>query len=76
MLFNIIIYSAVDTIQDAKKHFVKTAIQDAEMQRILNTFVDAQTAYTKSAITTTMNVVAEVAGFTFNKFNNFSKSVK
>lgn len=76
MLYNIIIYSAVDAIQDAKKQFVKTCIQDADIQNILNNFVDAQTAYTKAAIAATINVATEAAGLSFNKINNFGKLFK
>jgi predicted phage gp36 major capsid-like protein len=40
----------VDTVQTAKKTFVSTFVTNDKVADSLNKFVDAQTAYTKSAI--------------------------
>lgn len=50
-MFNQYAFQAVDGIQSAKKQFVNTFVQHDEFKKILNNFVDAQTAYTKEAIT-------------------------
>lgn len=50
-MFNQFAFQAVDGIQSAKKQFVNTFVQHDQFQKVLNNFVDAQTEYTKSAIT-------------------------
>ncbi len=50
-MFNQYAFQAVDGIQSAKKQFVNTFVQHDEFQKVLNGFVDAQTEYTKAAIT-------------------------
>ena len=40
----------IDTVQNGKKQFVKTAITHEGTAKVLNDFVDAQTAYTKDAV--------------------------
>ena len=50
-MFNQFAFQAVDGIQSAKKQFVNTFVQHEGFQKVLNGFVDAQTEYTKSAIT-------------------------
>lgn len=50
-MFNQFAFQAVDGIQSAKKQFVSTFVQHDGFQKVLNNFVDAQTAYTKEAIT-------------------------
>jgi len=50
-MFNQFAFQAVDGIQSAKKQFVNTFVQHTEFQKVLNGFVDAQTEYTKAAIT-------------------------
>lgn len=50
-MFNQFAFQAVDGIQSAKKQFVSTFVQHEGFQKVLNNFVDAQTAYTKEAIT-------------------------
>lgn len=49
-MFNQFAFQAVDGIQSAKKQFVSTFVQHDGFQKVLNNFVDAQTAYTKEAI--------------------------
>jgi hypothetical protein len=50
-MFNQFAFQAVDGFQSAKKQFVSTFVQHTEFQKVLNNFVDAQTEYTKAAIT-------------------------
>jgi hypothetical protein len=50
-MFNQFASQAVDGIQSAKKQFVNTFVQHEGFQKVLNGFVDAQTEYTKAAIT-------------------------
>lgn len=47
-MFNFYAYTFIDSIQEGKKQIVKNFIKNEELSRILNEFVDAQTAYTKS----------------------------
>lgn len=42
------INSAIDTLQGAKKQFIKTFVTNDELAKPLNTFVDAQTSYAKA----------------------------
>ncbi len=50
-MFNTFAFQAVESVQSAKKQFVSTFVPQAEIKEALNGFVDAQTAYTKDAIT-------------------------
>ena len=50
-MLNTFAFQAVDGIQSAKKQFVNTFVPQAEIKKALNGFVDAQTSYTKDAIT-------------------------
>ena len=50
-MFNTFTFQAVDGIQNAKKEFVSTFVPQAEIKKALTGFVDAQTQYTKDAIT-------------------------
>lgn len=52
---------AIDTIQEGKKHFVSTLISHEPLAKILKDFVDAQTAYTKSAAATTIDTSLNLA---------------
>ena len=49
-MFKQFAYQGVDAIQSAKKQFVSTFVQHEDFAEVLNDFVDAQAAYTKSAI--------------------------
>lgn len=51
----------VDSIQSAKKQFVNTFVTNATVKDALNSFVDAQAAYTKSAIKTASDVNLKIA---------------
>ena len=50
-MFNQYAFQAVDAIQNGKKQFVSTFVQHKDFAKVLNNFVDAQTTYTKEAIT-------------------------
>jgi hypothetical protein len=50
-MFNTFTFQAVDGIQSAKKQFVNTFVPQQQFKTALNGFVDAQTSYTKDAIT-------------------------
>jgi hypothetical protein len=49
-MINQIASQGVDAIQGAKKQFITTFVQHEGLAKVLNTFVDAQAQYTKSAI--------------------------
>jgi hypothetical protein len=53
-------HSGVDAIQTAKKTFVGAVVQNEQLKNILNSFVDAQTEYTKSAIDAGMKMSAGI----------------
>lgn len=44
--------SMVDSVQTGKKTFVKTFVQNEVMADAMNNFIEAQSAYTKSAVKT------------------------
>jgi hypothetical protein len=47
--------TAVDTIQNNKKIFVKTFVTDEKIATVLNEFIDNQAEYTKKATKATMD---------------------
>ena len=49
-MFNQFAYAAVDAVQNSKKQFVETFVKHEGIANALNSFVDSQTKYTKSAI--------------------------
>jgi anaerobic ribonucleoside-triphosphate reductase len=42
--------TAIDTVQTGKKQFVKTFVNNEKIADALNEFIDAQTQYTKQAV--------------------------
>ena len=48
-MFNTATHAFIDGVSDFKKKFVETTVQHEGIQKALNSFVDAQTKYTKSA---------------------------
>lgn len=48
-MFNTATYAFIDGVSSAKKQFVEQAVQHEGIKTALNSFVDAQTKYTKSA---------------------------
>lgn len=54
--------TTIDTIQTGKKNFVNTVFaQNKTVATALNSFVDAQTAYTKSAVKAGTDVATTLA---------------
>ena len=76
-MFNQYAFQGVDAIQSAKKQFVSTFVQHEGFQKVLNNFVDAQTAYTKEAITAGSNVATGVQEILTDRtpFVNFTKKI-
>ena len=76
-MFNQFAFQAVDGIQSAKKQFVSTFVQHEGFQKVLNNFVDAQTEYTKSAITAGSQAVTGVQEILTDRtpYINFAKKV-
>ena len=76
-MFNSFAFQAVDGIQSAKKQFVSTFVQHEGFQKVLNNFVDAQTEYTKSAITAGSVAVTGVQEILTDRtpFVNFTKKI-
>lgn len=48
-MFNTATYAFIDGVSDFKKKFVEQTVQHEGIKNALNSFVDAQTKYTKSA---------------------------
>ena len=42
--------TTIDAVQNGKKQFVNTFVQNETVKEALNSFVDAQTQYTKAAV--------------------------
>ena len=57
---------AIDAIQNAKKTWLNTVVQNDEIKTPLAKFVDAQTAYTKQVVDSSMDVMNTVAKNMFN----------
>ena len=71
--------AAIDTVQNGKKQFVNTFVPNESIKETLNSFVDAQTEYTKAAVKTSQDTatklasemtkaIGEVAKFDYTKF--------
>ena len=76
-MFNKFAHTAVDVIQNSKKQFVDTFVQHDDIKSILNSFVDSQTSYTKSAIDAGFTSATSLGAVIFSTqfFEDFSKSV-
>ena len=61
-MFKTYAYQGVDAIQNAKKQFVSTFVQHKEFAEVLNGFIDAQAAYTKSAIDAGQQALSDTQG--------------
>ena len=66
-MFNTFAYSAVDAVQGAKKQFVSTFVQHEDLAKTLNTFVDAQSDYTKKAIAAGIDAMTSFGSILSNK---------
>jgi hypothetical protein len=51
----------VDTIQNGKKQFVKTFVQNETVAEAMNSFIDAQSEYTKKAAKVGMDTATTIA---------------
>ena len=76
-MFNQFAFQAVDGIQSAKKQFVSTFVQHDGFQKVLNGFVDAQTEYTKAAITAGSQAATGIQEILTDRtpYVNFTKKV-
>ena len=54
IMFNTATYAFIDGVSDFKKKFVEQTVQHEGIKTAMNTFVDAQSKYTKSAADTGM----------------------
>jgi len=50
-MFAFYAHTFIDSVQSAKKQFVKIVVPQEKLADIINNFVDAQTKYTKEAVT-------------------------
>lgn len=53
--------TTVDTVQNSKKQMINTFVTNENVKEALNSFVDAQTEYTKAAIKASQNTFTSVA---------------
>lgn len=57
----------IDTIQGGKKQFVATFVTNYELAKVMEEFVDAQTAYTKAAVATAIDTTSKLAKLSVSK---------
>ena len=62
--------SFIDTVQGAKTTFVKTFVYDKDVAKSLQSFIDAQTAFSKQVVSTASDVV----GYTQEQIKSFDAS--
>jgi|LauGreDrversion2_2_1035103.scaffolds.fasta_scaffold162915_1 hypothetical protein len=62
--------SFIDTVQGAKTTFVKTFVPDTKVAKTLQSFIDAQTTFTKQVVATT----SDIAGYTQQQMKTFDAS--
>jgi hypothetical protein len=65
--------STVDTVQGAKKQFVKTFVQNETAATAMNEFIDAQAEYTKKAAKVGMDTFTVLASETTKAMQNAMK---
>ena len=65
--------STIDAVQTAKKQWVKTFIQNATVAQAMNSFVDAQAAYTKQAAKVGMDTVTVLTSEAVKTAQNANK---
>jgi len=59
----------IDSIQNAKKYYVKTLVHDEALAAPMNSFIDAQTVYTKSVVRTVSDMTNAISKTMSNWFN-------
>jgi hypothetical protein len=64
---------SIDTIQGAKKTFVKTFVQNETVAEAMNTFIDAQAEYTKKAAKVGIDTATTLASETTKAVQNAMK---
>jgi hypothetical protein len=64
---------SVDTIQNGKKQFVKTFVQNETAATAMNEFIDAQADYTKKAAKVGMDTFTVLASETTKAMQNAMK---
>lgn len=77
-MFNTFTDAAIDAVQTSKKNFVNTFVQNKGIATALNSFVDAQTSYTKSAVMAGTQAATSIGMIVFSKqfFDDVTKSFK
>ena len=65
--------ATIDTIQGAKKQFVKTFVQNETAATAMNEFIDAQADYTKKAAKVGMDTFTVLASETTKAMQNAMK---
>ena len=63
----------VDTIQNGKKEFVKTFVQNETAATAMNEFIDAQAEYTKKAAKVSMDTLTTLTSETTKAMQNAMK---
>jgi len=66
-MFNTYVHNFIDQVQNTKKEFVKHAVKHDQFSNILNTFIDAQTKYTKDLADANIDIMTSVAALLINK---------
>lgn len=66
----------VDSVQDAKKQFLSTFVYDEKVRKPLESFVEAQRAYTKELNRIGDEMVTYVSVASKNAYDQVSKFVK
>jgi hypothetical protein len=66
-------HDAVDTVQKAKLQFVSTFVKHDGLAETMNKFVEAQSQYTKSALSTSIDTMMDFSMFFTKK--EFAKEV-
>lgn len=72
-MFNAIAMNTIDTVQSGKKQIVNTMVRHEGLADTINKFVDAETAYTKSLVDNTTNVMNNF--YTLFTSKDFTKEV-
>ena len=63
----------IDSVQNGKKTFVKTFVQNETVAEAMNDFVDQQTSYTKKAVAATTDMLTVVSSETVKAIQAASK---
>lgn len=66
-MYNNYAHTAVDFVQTAKRQAVQHLVKHPDVAAIMNTFIDAQTRYTKNAIDAGLAAFTELNGLVFQK---------